>query len=102
MRTIPYQIAVMGCGVRDFVSDNSRQPSLVLRDGKNPCVDADLAAGETERVWLFALEHDKLPVRIRKILLRHCGDALSDPNRHARAKVLDWNEEGFPEFGEPE
>ena len=30
------------------------------------------------------------------------GDPLYDPNRHARAKVLDWNEEGFPEFGEPE
>ena len=30
------------------------------------------------------------------------GDPLNDPNRHARAKVLDWNEEGFPVFGEPE
>lgn len=29
------------------------------------------------------------------------GDPLGDPNRHARAKVLDWNEEGFPVFGEP-
>lgn len=30
------------------------------------------------------------------------GDPLYDPNRHARAKILDWNEKGFPEFGEPE
>ncbi|MDQ0877506.1 GH43 family beta-xylosidase [Paenibacillus sp. V4I3] len=30
------------------------------------------------------------------------GDPLYDPNRHARVKVLDWNEEGVPEFGEPE
>ncbi len=26
------------------------------------------------------------------------GSPLSDPNRHARARVLTWNEKGFPEF----
>ncbi|MFC5471810.1 family 43 glycosylhydrolase [Cohnella suwonensis] len=30
------------------------------------------------------------------------GDPLYDPNRHARAKELNWNAEGFPDFGEPE
>ena len=29
------------------------------------------------------------------------GDPLHDPNRHARAKVFDYDENGFPVFGEP-
>lgn len=29
------------------------------------------------------------------------GDPLYDPNRHARAQVFDWNEDGTPDFGEP-
>lgn len=29
------------------------------------------------------------------------GDPLYDPNRHARAQVFTWNEEGRPEFGKP-
>ncbi|MBS4219203.1 family 43 glycosylhydrolase [Bacillus sp. FJAT-49711] len=30
------------------------------------------------------------------------GDPLWDPNRHARAKVFTWSEDGFPNFGIPE
>ncbi|MBS4200502.1 family 43 glycosylhydrolase [Bacillus sp. FJAT-49732] len=30
------------------------------------------------------------------------GDPLWDPNRHARAKVFTWNEDGTPNFGIPE
>ncbi|WP_265458883.1 family 43 glycosylhydrolase [Enterococcus sp. HY326] len=29
------------------------------------------------------------------------GDPLSNPNRHAIAQQFDWNEAGFPVFGEP-
>jgi len=29
------------------------------------------------------------------------GDPLYDPNRHTRAQVFDWDEQGFPVFGEP-
>ena len=29
------------------------------------------------------------------------GDPLSNPNRHARAQVFTWDEQGFPLFGEP-
>ena len=29
------------------------------------------------------------------------GDPLFDPNRHARAQKLDWNEDGTPNFGIP-
>lgn len=29
------------------------------------------------------------------------GDPLYDPNRHTRAQVFTWNEEGRPEFGKP-
>ncbi len=29
------------------------------------------------------------------------GDPLFDPNRHARAKVFTWNEDGTPNFGKP-
>ncbi len=29
------------------------------------------------------------------------GDPLHDPNRHARAKAFDYDENGFPVFGEP-
>lgn len=29
------------------------------------------------------------------------GDPLYDPNRHARIKPIEWNEEGMPVFGEP-
>ncbi|MBD3921247.1 family 43 glycosylhydrolase [Paenibacillus sp. PR3] len=29
------------------------------------------------------------------------GDPLYDPNRHARAQVLTWNEDGMPVFGVP-
>lgn len=29
------------------------------------------------------------------------GDPLYDPNRHARAQVLNWNEDGMPVFGVP-
>lgn len=29
------------------------------------------------------------------------GDPLNDPNRHARAKILNWNEYGTPDFGNP-
>jgi GH43 family beta-xylosidase len=29
------------------------------------------------------------------------GDPLYDPNRHARAQVFTWNEEGRPDFGKP-
>lgn len=28
------------------------------------------------------------------------GDALSDPNRHTRARVLKWNKDGMPDFGQ--
>ncbi|WP_214781240.1 MULTISPECIES: family 43 glycosylhydrolase [unclassified Exiguobacterium] len=30
------------------------------------------------------------------------GDPLYDPNRHTRAQVFTWNEEGRPEFGSPQ
>lgn len=30
------------------------------------------------------------------------GDPLYDPNRHTRAQVFSWNEDGTPSFGEPE
>lgn len=30
------------------------------------------------------------------------GDPLYDPNRHARAKIFGWNEQGLPVFGVPE
>jgi len=29
------------------------------------------------------------------------GDPLFDPNRHARAKVFTWNDDGTPSFGKP-
>lgn len=29
------------------------------------------------------------------------GDPLYDPNRHARAQVFGWNEDGLPDFGVP-
>lgn len=29
------------------------------------------------------------------------GDPLFDPNRHARAKVVEWNSDGTPNFGTP-
>ena len=29
------------------------------------------------------------------------GDPLYDPNRHTRAQVITWDQEGFPVFGEP-
>ncbi|WP_096438635.1 glycoside hydrolase family 43 protein [Alteribacter populi] len=29
------------------------------------------------------------------------GDPLYDPNRHTRAQVIEWDEDGFPIFGEP-
>ncbi|MEK4563435.1 family 43 glycosylhydrolase [Alkalihalobacillus sp. FSL R5-0424] len=29
------------------------------------------------------------------------GDPLYDPNRHTRAQIFSWNEDGFPEFGRP-
>ncbi|RIX59444.1 alpha-N-arabinofuranosidase [Paenibacillus nanensis] len=29
------------------------------------------------------------------------GDPLYDPNRHTRAQVFGWNEDGTPDFGEP-
>ena len=29
------------------------------------------------------------------------GDALSDPNRHARIEIIKWNEDGTPNFGVP-
>lgn len=29
------------------------------------------------------------------------GDPLYDPNRHTRAQVFHWDEDGFPVFGEP-
>jgi len=29
------------------------------------------------------------------------GDPLSDPNRHARIEVIEWNEDGTPNFGVP-
>lgn len=29
------------------------------------------------------------------------GDPLFDPNRHARAKVFTWNDDGTPDFGKP-
>jgi GH43 family beta-xylosidase len=29
------------------------------------------------------------------------GSELADPNRHTRAQVLNWNEDGTPDFGEP-
>lgn len=29
------------------------------------------------------------------------GDSLDNPNRHANAQCFTWNEQGFPEFGEP-
>jgi GH43 family beta-xylosidase len=29
------------------------------------------------------------------------GDPLDNPNRHANAQCFTWNEQGFPEFGEP-
>ncbi|WP_405155591.1 family 43 glycosylhydrolase [Paenibacillus sp. FSL K6-0108] len=29
------------------------------------------------------------------------GDPLYDPNRHARAQVIHWNEDGTPDFGVP-
>ncbi|WP_375178861.1 glycoside hydrolase family 43 protein [Enterococcus rotai] len=29
------------------------------------------------------------------------GDPLNNPNRHARAQIFEWDEKGFPLFGEP-
>ncbi|MNJ55326.1 Extracellular exo-alpha-(1-_5)-L-arabinofuranosidase precursor [compost metagenome] len=29
------------------------------------------------------------------------GDPLYDPNRHTRAQIFHWNEDGTPSFGEP-
>jgi len=29
------------------------------------------------------------------------GDPLYDPNRHTRAQILEWNEDGTPNFGVP-
>ena len=45
----------------------------------------------------------------RDVLIYHCrsykeieGDPLYDPNRHARAQVFEYDENGLPVFGEPE
>ena len=42
------------------------------------------------------------------VLIYHCrnykeitGDPLYDPNRHTRAQVFHWNEDGTPNFGAP-
>jgi len=42
------------------------------------------------------------------VLIYHChnykeinGDPLYDPNRHTRAQVFHWNEDGTPNFGVP-
>lgn len=42
------------------------------------------------------------------ILIYHCrdyteivGDPLYDPNRHTKAQVIHWNEDGTPNFGKP-
>lgn len=42
------------------------------------------------------------------ILIYHCrdyteivGDPLYDPNRHTKAQVIHWNEDGTPAFGKP-
>lgn len=44
----------------------------------------------------------------KDVLIYHCrsykdieGDPLYDPNRHARAKVFEYDENGLPVFGEP-
>ncbi|MGN1115640.1 MAG: alpha-N-arabinofuranosidase, partial [Candidatus Ornithomonoglobus sp.] len=44
----------------------------------------------------------------KDVMIYHCrnykeidGDPLYDPNRHAYAKVIEYDEEGFPIFGEP-
>lgn len=44
----------------------------------------------------------------RDVLVYHCrnykrtdGDPLYDPNRHAHAKVIEYDADGFPIFGEP-
>ena len=29
------------------------------------------------------------------------GDPLRNPDRHTRVQVLEWNEDGTPDFGEP-
>lgn len=45
----------------------------------------------------------------RDVLIYHCrsykeidGDPLYDPNRHARAQIFEYDENGLPVFGEPE
>lgn len=44
----------------------------------------------------------------KDVLIYHCrnyqhidGDPLYDPNRHAHAKLIEYDEDGFPVFGEP-
>ncbi|MDU4853332.1 MAG: family 43 glycosylhydrolase [Clostridioides difficile] len=44
----------------------------------------------------------------KDLLVYHCrnytelkGDPLSDPNRHTRIEVINWNEDGTPDFGVP-
>ena len=69
--------AVLGHRVRNFVADNCGQPGLVLRDRQNAGINADLAAGQAERVRLLALEHDEFPLRVRHVLAGDGGDTVA-------------------------
>ena len=74
--------AVTRHGVSDLMSDDSRETCFIFRDGKNARIDADLAAGQTKRIHLLALEHHKLPLRIWQVLASHSSDALTDALHH--------------------
>ena len=63
-------------GVTDFMTEHSRQSSFIPRDRQDACVNADLAAGQTKRVDLLAVEYDELPLRVGQ--WRDRGDAFAD------------------------
>ncbi len=45
--------------------------------------------GKTDIMIYHARDYEKIK-----------GDALSDPNRHTRARVLKWTKDGMPDFGQ--
>ena len=60
----------------DFMAKDRGQAGLILCDRQDAGVNADLAAGQTKRVGLLALEHHELPSRVGQ--RRDRGDAPAD------------------------
>jgi hypothetical protein len=74
--------AVTGDGVRDFVADDRGEAGFRLRDREDAGVNDDLAAGQTERVYLLAVDDADLPIERGSGVARLRGDPGRDaPDR---------------------